>query len=157
MTTSFLNDKEMLRVAIAVYEKNLVSIERNPRVAAWPMCLNPVVPAATKRSNEAGGNSLGFGPDQTVITATVMGSWENAEDDSIFLGISQSIIEGIEAEAKRLGKHHPFIYMNYAWKGQKVIDGYGDASKRLLQETSKKYDPRGIFQKAVPGGHKLFD
>ena len=45
--------------------------------------------------------------------------------------------------------------MNYAWRGQMVIDGYGEDNKRFLKEVSEKYDPDGVFQKAVVGGFKL--
>lgn len=58
--------------------------------------------------------------------------------------------------AKELGVFHPYIYMNYAWKDQRVVDGYGQEMKKFLQDVSKKYDPDGLFQKAVPGGFKLF-
>ncbi|KAJ8129084.1 hypothetical protein O1611_g4550 [Lasiodiplodia mahajangana] len=49
-----------------------------------------------------------------------------------------------------------YVYMNYASEDQDVIKSYGGENKKFLQETSKKYDPEGLFQKGVPGGWKLF-
>jgi hypothetical protein len=38
---------------------------------------------------------------------------------------------------------------------RRIIAGYGEESVSKLRATSKKYDPEGLFQKAVPGGFKL--
>lgn len=46
--------------------------------------------------------------------------------------------------------------MNYASAGQPVIEGYGEENVRFLREVSRKYDPKGVFQRRVPGGFKLF-
>lgn len=49
-----------------------------------------------------------------------------------------------------------FKYLNYAYKTQEPIKGYGHANVAKLKAASKKYDPAGVFQKLVPGGYKLW-
>ena len=54
-----------------------------------------------------------------------------------------------------MGLNVPYIYLNYADDTQDVLGGYGDANKALMAAASKKYDPKGVFQKLVPGGWKI--
>ena len=57
--------------------------------------------------------------------------------------------------AESMGLKHDFQYANYAnWK-QHPIHSYGKANVEHLKVVSNKYDPRGVFQKKVPGGFKL--
>ncbi|KAF5125082.1 Bifunctional solanapyrone synthase [Metarhizium anisopliae] len=54
-----------------------------------------------------------------------------------------------------MGKLDPFIYINYAAQWQNPIASYGPASVDKLLETQRKYDPRRVFTRTVPGGFKL--
>ena len=45
--------------------------------------------------------------------------------------------------------------MNFAWKGQEVIAGYGKEQVAYLRAVSSKYDTDEVFQEAVPDGLKL--
>lgn len=47
-------------------------------------------------------------------------------------------------------------WMSTACHFQDPIGSYGANNKQKMQEVSKKYDPEGVFQKAVVGGFKLF-
>jgi len=57
--------------------------------------------------------------------------------------------------ANEAGKLHRYIFPNYAFWKDDVMKGYGERSLEKLKETSREYDPEGVFQKAVPGGFKL--
>jgi hypothetical protein len=59
------------------------------------------------------------------------------------------------AYASAKGKLNRYVYLNYAYKGQKPITGYGSANVAKLESISRKYDPAQIFQNQVPGGFKL--
>jgi len=48
-----------------------------------------------------------------------------------------------------------FRYANYANYRQRPLDGYGRANRAFLGVVAKRYDPRGVFQRLVPGGFKL--
>ncbi len=61
-----------------------------------------------------------------------------------------------EAQQNKPSLYHPYKYLNYADGSQDVIGGYGNKSVNRLRKVSKRYDPRGVFQRQVPGGFKLF-
>lgn len=50
-----------------------------------------------------------------------------------------------------------YIYLNYAGEHQDPLGGYGTANVAKMAALSKKYDPKGVFQKLVPGGWKIGD
>ncbi len=54
-----------------------------------------------------------------------------------------------------MGLWHPYIYQNYAGKGQDVFDGYGEENRKRLREIRGKYDPEEVFERLVPGGFKI--
>ena len=60
-----------------------------------------------------------------------------------------------EKAAKNMGKLHEFEYLNYANQAQNPISTYGRENVANLKAVAKVYDPRGIFQRQVPGGFKL--
>ena len=81
--------------------------------------------------------------------------WRDGEDDDVVLGLMKEVLGRIEDEAAQRGTGARFKLMNYACDFQDPIASYGLHSRLRLLEVSKKYDPSGMFQKAVPGGFKL--
>jgi hypothetical protein len=59
------------------------------------------------------------------------------------------------AFATSKGTLNAFKYLNYAYKTQSPITGYGADNVQKLKAASQKYDPFQIFQNFVPGGFKL--
>lgn len=57
--------------------------------------------------------------------------------------------------ARNMGMLHKFVYLNYANQAQDPIATYGQENVANLRAAAKKYDPRGVFQRQVPGGFKL--
>ena len=55
----------------------------------------------------------------------------------------------------QLGTARDYIYLNYAYPKQDPIRTYGAENVRLLKNAAAKYDPKGVFQKLVPGGFKV--
>ena len=55
----------------------------------------------------------------------------------------------------RLGTSAPFLYVNHAGYFQKPLCATGRDNVEFMKGVAKKYDPKGVFQKLVPGGHKL--
>lgn len=89
----------------------------------------------------------------TVVQLAVQ--WSSSADDSTVYSTTQRVIERSVAAAKTLGVDNKYIYQNYAAKGQDVFAGYGETNQRRLIEISKRYDPKGVFQKLQPGYFKL--
>lgn len=82
--------------------------------------------------------------------------WSDALDDAAVNNATQCLLrQGIEY-AKQENLYHKYIYLNYAIEPQDPIAGYGNESREFLRKTSRKYDPRQVFQKLVPGGFKLY-
>lgn len=57
--------------------------------------------------------------------------------------------------ADELGLLHEFQYINYADPSQDPIGSYGVENVEFLINVSRAYDPRGVWQRQVPGGFKL--
>ena len=89
------------------------------------------------------------------MLAILSATWNDPGDDARIQAASDALLGGIERGAKAQGTFVGYKDLNHAGAYQKPIDGYGAASKARLQAVSKKYDPYGIFQTAVPGGFKL--
>jgi hypothetical protein len=67
----------------------------------------------------------------------------------------RGMFDEIAKAASGMGLLHRFQYLNYADKQQNPIRSYGPQSVAELQATSKKFDPKGLFQRQAPGGFKL--
>jgi hypothetical protein len=84
-------------------------------------------------------------------------SWANAADDSKVLGFFGKAAANITAQAKKLGMGYDFEYLNDAATGQDPFPTYGGGkSLPKLQKIAKTYDSKGVFQKLMPGGFKIF-
>jgi hypothetical protein len=82
--------------------------------------------------------------------------WNNTASNNLVEQTAQKLTNDINGIAKGMGLLKDFVYLNYADPSQDPIGSYGRDNVRQLKQTSKKYDPRGIFQNRVPGGFKLF-
>ena len=81
--------------------------------------------------------------------------WQDAKYDSDVNEAAARWVKEVQKATTALGKGHPFEFANYAASFQDVIGSYGPANHKFLKDVAKTYDPRGIFQKSVPGGYKL--
>jgi hypothetical protein len=82
--------------------------------------------------------------------------WPDSSSNSLVEETAGKLTSGIADLAKTMGMLHKFQYLNYADPSQDPIASYGVGNVGRLRETSKKYDPKGVFQKRVPGGFKLW-
>ena len=125
---------------------------------AYSLSFQPMPTAITSKARSRGGNSLGLDDsDGNLFNLLLTVSWTASADDARIERHSKDLFKKAEAEAKKLGLHNRYLYLNYAAEWQDPISGYGAANKAQLQAVSKKYDPRGVFQAQVPGGFKLFN
>jgi hypothetical protein len=105
-----------------------------------------------------GSNSLGLQPGATdVVMSTITAGYTNMSDDDLVQNIIQGIVDQHIDLLRRAGLYIPYQYLNYADSSQDPIGSYGPESKARLQAVSKRYDPDALFQRAVPGGFKLFE
>ncbi|ORX93345.1 hypothetical protein BCR34DRAFT_499958 [Clohesyomyces aquaticus] len=113
-------------------------------------------------------------PPRNGSHPNVMGFAENAtpEKDLVFLQIifyfgDASATEGLNNALKDFikmfddiaeeeGVKNKYVYLNFAAWFQEPLQGYGNESLRTLKRVARKYDPKGLFQKQLAGGFKLF-
>ena len=93
--------------------------------------------------------------DGPLFVLLINPSWSRTEDAIRII----TAIENLVAVSKRLAEEkdllHRYIFGNYGYWKDNVIQRYGEDSVSKLWETCRKYDPDGLFQKGVPGGFKL--
>lgn len=111
-----------------------------------------------EKTHEHGGNVLGLDPSGgPVVNVLLLSYWADKKDDERMTTFMKKALKRIEQNAETRGQLIPFIYWNYAFSHQDPLRSYGEENVRKLREASKKYDPKGLFQVACPGGFKLFD
>ena len=93
--------------------------------------------------------------DPTPIVVLTVCDYLHGKDDETVEVITQKIIRELDAFAKERGSSDEFLYLNYAGQWQDPISSYGPENKKFLQDVSRKYDPKGFYQKALEGGFKL--
>ncbi|KAI0469852.1 oxidoreductase FAD-binding protein [Xylariaceae sp. FL0804] len=102
-----------------------------------------------------GTNSLGLTPNVTDLVFVDIGAaYDDASDDDTIFAAVEAIFDQHVKIVQDAGLFKNFTYLNYAGENQDPLGTYGTLDK--LRRVSREYDPRGIFQKAAPGGFKLF-
>jgi hypothetical protein len=84
-------------------------------------------------------------------------SWTDKAFDDIAYKFADSYIAEFRQAAENLGSFHPFIYINYANKGQDVFSSYGEKNRQRLTGIQKAVDPDGVFTSSGlwPGFFKI--
>ena len=101
-------------------------------------------------------NLLGLPSDaHSLLLCLITLTWASSADDALVNSFGENLLNSFEQVTKAAGVFNQFKYLNYAGAFQDPLDSYGAANKAKLIAASKKYDPAGFFQKAVPGGFKL--
>ncbi|KAL2059860.1 hypothetical protein VTL71DRAFT_10015 [Oculimacula yallundae] len=103
-----------------------------------------------------GGNALGIKEEDGPLTILLVPiGWADEADDELVIRTSQTIIDRSVELGKKMGVHHPFIYQNYAGKGQDIFAGYGVENQERLRRIQMEVDPQGVFVKLQPGYFSL--
>lgn len=84
-------------------------------------------------------------------------SWTLPTDNDRVYARMQELEADLIALEKQMDLYNDFVYLNYAAQWQKPISSYGAENMQFLKSVSRQYDPKQIFQNAVPGGFKLND
>ncbi|KAK3940776.1 hypothetical protein QBC46DRAFT_287403 [Diplogelasinospora grovesii] len=119
---------------------------------------HPLTKALLINSAKAGGNAMDIPPsDGPLFVILINPCWTLPQDDSRIFAAVEALVAGFRRLADEKGLLHRYIFTNYAYYKDDVMAGYGEESLERLRATSKKYDPRGMFQTTgVPGGFKLY-
>ncbi|KAF2875735.1 FAD binding domain protein [Massariosphaeria phaeospora] len=143
ITITFKNDFAFLTYVYDTFKKTVSTQLSATSSLAMSLTFQPLPPAITSKSGLKGGNVMGLNPSDGAQVLFIRSTGKAVHDEMV-------------REAKARGVWNRWIYLNYADGWQGPIGSYGEANLRFLQEVSRKYDPKGVFQKQVPGGLKLF-
>lgn len=148
-------DAATLKRASDIYMAGIDPLRGVANITA-SLTLQPYPVSMLKRTDFQGGNILGLDSSEgPIVSVLFLTWWDDPEDDNLVISTLRAVLEQIRADASF---HHtlvPFVYMNYAHDFQDPITSYGKSSRKLLEQASRKYDPKGFFQKVVRGGFKL--
>ncbi|KAF2015241.1 FAD-binding domain-containing protein [Aaosphaeria arxii CBS 175.79] len=116
----------------------------------------PIPRTIYAKSAGTGGNVLGLERfDKDFINFLFSLSWQLPIDNARVEAALKTAEAAIVDLAKRSGLYSEYVYLNYAAQWQEPVKSYGAQNVQFMRGVSKKYDPNGLFQKAVPGGFKL--
>lgn len=79
----------------------------------------------------------------------------DAENEEIIVPIARKFLVDLDAYATSLGSNWNWQFLPYANGLQDPISTYGDEAINTLKKASRKYDPRGVFQKLKSAGFKI--
>ena len=102
-----------------------------------------------------GGNALGLADKGPFLMFNAEPVWAKKEDNPRVLLTLQTIFDRTEAEAKQRGVYNPYIYLNYASQYQNAFEAFDEKTREFLENTSRIYDPDGLFQDLRGAGFKL--
>jgi hypothetical protein len=152
MNTTVKADAATLIAASKIFEEAFQPL-KSLEGATFAFTLQAYPVSLLKKCDNSLGLDAANGP---LVSILLLNWWKNKEDDDRIIQTFKGVLEKIDQDAEARGTGVPYKYMNYAWNFQSPIKSYGTKQHNLLREVSKKYDADGLFQKAVPGGFKLF-
>jgi hypothetical protein len=97
-----------------------------------------------------------YAKTQFLAVLLLSASWPDIASTKAVQEATRHVMSLLEASAKAKGLLLKFQYLNYAAAYQTPLEAYGEDSLKFMRTVSKKYDPKGVFQKRVPGGFKLW-
>ena len=152
----------MLNATYQRWTESLASV-RDVAGVAWVLSLEPLPEVFYRRRTPvagATGNSLGLtergtaAPGPLVVTL-LAATWTDTADDGRMRAAARGLIGRLEEDARRLGTHYPFVYLNYAADWQDPVASYGRRSVERLRKVQRDVDPRSFFARYAPGGFKI--
>lgn len=153
-TTTIKNDLESILYFEGLFNKAVEKVKCVYRVQ-FPLTFQPLTPGVFRKGSP---NVLGLesrDPSESFVIVLACPNWVREEDDETVFSAAKEMIEAGEAFSEARGAGERYRYLNYAARCQDPLPGYGAENVEFLQAVSRKYDPDGIFQRAVPGGFKL--
>jgi hypothetical protein len=157
-TTTFATNPTTLSSIYDAYKSTSFALTHKYASANLTTALSiQSVPAAAPASNP---NSLGFDPsshpEKNLLNIGLAFQYEDpAATEGLQLANRKLALE-VDQIAKTDGVSDNHLYMNYAGSWQSIFSGYGTKSVESMIRVAKAYDPRGMFQKQVTGGFKLY-
>ncbi|KAM0817437.1 putative FAD-binding domain-containing protein [Seiridium cardinale] len=156
-TKTFTLSRESMQIALDVFLETTRAIQMSGSVKELTVALmlQPITTPILQSMMKRGGNSLGLDNGPPRLTATSVMSWVDATDDDMVMRVNEQLVGTWEKQGIQQGLEDRFVYMNYAARKQRVVEGYGAKSRENLVRVAHEYDPGSVFQKLVTGYQKL--
>ncbi len=157
-TTTCVTSPSMLSRLLASFKNTSLALtEKYPSANLTIAVSIQSVPAAAPPSNP---NSLGFEwgsePEKDLLNLGIAFQWEDPKVTAGIQRACRTFTNELDEIAKEEGVSDEHLYLNYAGSWQNVFAGYGRESVLNMRNVSRKFDRKGMFQKQVRGGFKLF-
>jgi FAD/FMN-containing dehydrogenase len=168
---TFVNDHETIKGVYNITIEIMKTVSHVPDLT-WDFQFEPLSRHTIEASLVRGGNVMGvdsleedllgmyssfywYGRYADFPVVFIMPLWLDAKYDADVHAASEKWYKAIKEYTASVGKGHYFEFANYAAWFQNPMASYGAENLEFLREVSRKYDPSGLFQKAVKGGYKL--
>lgn len=153
--TSFLPDYDLYQAInnITSSARRLATI-KSLTAGSLAIGLQPISTSLVLAGQHRGGNIFGLRAVNQTWFVLDAGWWFPSEDD---LGhrATQDIRAFVRNAAVARGLELEYLFANDASYSQAVLQSYGSKNMAKLKDVQKRYDPRLVFQRLVPGGFKL--
>ncbi|KAF2222365.1 hypothetical protein BDZ85DRAFT_126899 [Elsinoe ampelina] len=148
------NSHEMNTAAMQLYYDAIAQVEQYEG-GFGAFVLQSISTEQLRHMKRDGGNTLGLDAEDEALTLILLNPrWSNKEDDEGMYRFGSDLFKRIKEAAVERGCEKGYLYMNYASEFQDVVASYGSAGERL-REVAREWDPRGVWQRLMPGYFKL--
>lgn len=158
-TSTFGADTDLLRTVKGLYEDFLADLWTLLPADAFEtqIVFQPIPSYLAQAGERKGGNVLGLDSSLTknAVLFLLTLKTRTAADEAVIHARGGVFFAKVGEAVKASGNNLPFVYLNYANPSQDPLGSYGAENIELIREVSAKYDPRGFFQRRVPGGFKI--
>ncbi|KAL8776197.1 MAG: hypothetical protein Q9203_006507 [Teloschistes exilis] len=113
----------------------------------------PITTSFLEASRRAGGDAIDLDPQRgSFHIALCYAFWDDEKLDARVQNYLETLIKNLDAISKKKGLYYPFTFLNDAGGTQNPFATYGyGKSLPKMKAIAKKYDPKGVFQRLVPG------
>ncbi|BCR83307.1 uncharacterized protein ACHE_10709S [Aspergillus chevalieri] len=143
-TVSYYPSPDIDRQIQDIMIEELQSVKKTPGFLP-NLVIQPLYEASIRISKERGGSAAGLDADGPLTVVLLTTLWNNASDDDAMNTFVNNWVEKSTAATKDAGKHHPWMYINYASKEQDPYAGYGEGNLQRLRRIQSSVDPDGVF------------
>jgi hypothetical protein len=151
-TTTCKNDMETLRAVHSAY-RDFSTAAKNVKGLLLSLVLQPLLPGFMNKGHP---NILGLEDcTEALIIVEITAKWDNTLDNSLVRSETRRYIQQVETASMANNAYHRYKFANYSAEWQNPMASYGEENLEFMREVSRKYDPKGLFQTACPGGFKL--
>ncbi|KAF3000343.1 hypothetical protein E8E14_002509 [Neopestalotiopsis sp. 37M] len=157
MDTTTKADVQTLLGTTDIFKTALESIKSaNVNILSAQLTIEPLPVSLLEKSVSKSGPIFGVQPaDGPLISITLGSSWSLKSDDDPIVDTFKGALQKIKQMAESRGTAMGLEPMSTAMHFQDPIASYGAGNKQMMQETSQKYDPEGLFRKGLVADFKL--